>query len=288
MNPQIGAQHTPENQATRLRRCESKIPRSRIEFSVWACVFVRGFRLSVYGGVWQSLFSCWLFYCCVYPFSLPKRLKKRLVNCLKDHNGLNHWISFSHGQHSRYSSLGSVREIVSPKAASNVGKNTPLAQSYCPDWWTVGCAGWKYINRFARTSDIKHEVGFSTFALTKQSCYRRTLGRMWSGECGAVSGGRIENMAAKYESLHTLWQLSKRSYRPSNHVLVLCHVLAAPYSHTLANHSGSIIDLSESHPHQHWTRVALNFFQTFPLSRIITLLFTIIHHSSHWNFFIGL
>ena len=71
-------------------------------------------------------------------------------------------------------------------------------------------------------------------------------------------------------------------------VTLCCHVLAAPYSHTLANHSPSIIDLSESHPHHHWTRVALNFFQTVPLSIIITSLFTIIHHSSHWNFCIGL
>ena len=28
---------------------------------------------------------------------------------------------------------------------------------------------------------------------------------------------------------------------------VLCHVLAAPYSHTLGNHSDSVIDASESH-----------------------------------------
>ena len=32
---------------------------------------------------------------------------------------------------------------------------------------------------------------------------------------------------------------------------ILCHMLAAPYSHSLGNHSGSVIDVSESHSHQH-------------------------------------
>jgi len=45
MNPQIGAQHTPENQATRLRHCESKIPRSRIEFSVLSLRICQGISL---------------------------------------------------------------------------------------------------------------------------------------------------------------------------------------------------------------------------------------------------
>ena len=44
-NPQIGAQPTPENQATRLRRCESKIPRSRIEFSVLSLRICQGIPL---------------------------------------------------------------------------------------------------------------------------------------------------------------------------------------------------------------------------------------------------
>jgi len=60
-------------------------------FGFELALFVRGFRSSVYGGAWQSLFSCWLFSCCIYPFSLPKRLRKRLVNCFKDRKGLN-WI----------------------------------------------------------------------------------------------------------------------------------------------------------------------------------------------------
>ena len=32
---------------------------------------------------------------------------------------------------------------------------------------------------------------------------------------------------------------------------VLCHLLAVPYSHTLVNHSGSVIDASASHLYQH-------------------------------------
>jgi len=46
-NPQIGAQHTPENQATRLHRCESKIPRSRIEFSVLSLRICQEISLAV-------------------------------------------------------------------------------------------------------------------------------------------------------------------------------------------------------------------------------------------------
>jgi len=60
---------------------------------------------------------------------------------------------------------------------------TQLTQSYWPDWWTVGCAGWKYINRFARTSDIKHELWNCSHATGEL-----LLGsdrRMWSGESEA-------------------------------------------------------------------------------------------------------